>query len=120
MPKDQSKNAALTWPTDYRILCELARAARANGSLDAFIDVALQWAREADAKLSGGDTARLNWLLPNLHPANFGLEFPGGYEWSGEAEFLRKWRAAIDAELPGSASNAGVPDAGNTAGGGVT
>lgn len=45
------------------------------------------------------DAARLEWVLPNLHPANFGMEFPGGYEWEDEADYLRKWRAAIDAEM---------------------
>jgi hypothetical protein len=47
------------------------------------------------------DTARLNWLLPNLNPANFGLDFPGGYEWDNEAELLRKWRSAIDSAIGG-------------------
>ena len=55
--------------------------------------------QSAPAPNDGGDTARLAWLLPNLHPANFGLKFPGGYKWADEAEFLSKWRAAIDAAL---------------------
>ncbi len=50
------------------------------------------------------DTRRLEWLLPNLHPANFDMEFPGGYEWDSDAEFLAKWRAAIDAELAAAQS----------------
>jgi hypothetical protein len=45
------------------------------------------------------DAVRLDWLLPNLHPATWGMEFPGGYEWGSPAELLAKWRAAIDAEL---------------------
>jgi hypothetical protein len=45
------------------------------------------------------DAQRLAWLLPNLHPANFGMEFPGGYEWEDEADYLRKWRGAIDAAM---------------------
>jgi hypothetical protein len=53
---------------------------------------ALDDARDADTK-------RLDWVLPNLHPATFGMEFPGGYQWADDAEYLSKWRAAIDAEL---------------------
>jgi hypothetical protein len=45
------------------------------------------------------DTRRLDWLLPNLAPANFGVEFADGYQWESEAEFLAKWRTAIDIEL---------------------
>jgi hypothetical protein len=45
------------------------------------------------------DAARLDWLLPNIHPANFGFEFEGGYEWDSEAEFLSKFRKAIDAAM---------------------
>jgi hypothetical protein len=52
------------------------------------------------------DTERLNWMLPNLHPANFGLDFPGGYEWADNAEFLRKWRAAIDSAIGGVEASA--------------
>ena len=45
------------------------------------------------------DAGRLDWLLPNLHPATFGMDFEGGYEWADDAELLRKWRNAIDVEL---------------------
>lgn len=41
------------------------------------------------------DTKRLDWLLPNLHPANFGM----GFEWGTDEEFLAGWRNAIDADL---------------------
>lgn len=53
-----------------------------------------------DMAVSGAkDAERLDYLLPNLHPANFGMEFRGGYEWDSEAEFLEKWRGAIDAAI---------------------
>jgi uncharacterized coiled-coil protein SlyX len=45
------------------------------------------------------DAGRLDWLLPNLNPATWGMDFEGGYEWADDAEFLRKWRCAIDGEL---------------------
>lgn len=51
------------------------------------------------------DTQRLDWLLPNLHPATWGMEFPGGYEWADDAEFLAKWRAAIDEALATQAAS---------------
>ena len=54
------------------------------------------------------DAARLDWLLPNLHPANFGMEFEGGYEWDSDAEYLAKWRAAIDAEIEADKRRAAV------------
>lgn len=58
-------------------------------------------ARAAAPAGEAPDTKRLDWLLPNLHPATFGMDFPGGYEWDSDAEYLSKWRAAIDAELAG-------------------
>jgi hypothetical protein len=45
------------------------------------------------------DAARLDWLLPNLHPATWGMEFEGGYDWASPAELLAKWRKSIDDEL---------------------
>jgi hypothetical protein len=59
-------------------------------------DIEQSRARAADEVT---DAQRLAWLLPNLHPANFGMEFPGGYEWEDEADYLRKWRGAIDAAM---------------------
>jgi hypothetical protein len=59
-------------------------------------------AQAADSKEDEAtDSKRLAWLLPNLHPANFGLEFEGGYEWDNEAEYLRKWRSVIDSNMKG-------------------
>ncbi len=58
-----------------------------------------QRAAEAELREVRKDAVRLDWLLPNLHPATWGMEFPGGYEWDSPAELLAKWRAAIDAEL---------------------
>lgn len=45
------------------------------------------------------DAGRLDWLLPNLHPATWGMEFEGGYDWASPAELLAKWRKSIDDEL---------------------
>jgi hypothetical protein len=58
-----------------------------------------QRAAEAELREVRKDAMRLDWLLPNLHPATWGMEFPGGYEWDSPAELLAKWRTAIDAEL---------------------
>lgn len=58
------------------------------------------------ARDAGSDTERLDWLLPNLHPATWGMEFPGGHEWADDAEFRAKWRAAIDSELDAARAGA--------------
>lgn len=55
----------------------------------------------------GEDSARLDWLLPNLHPADFGFDFDGGYEWKSREELLRKFRTAID-RARASAETGGV------------
>lgn len=62
-------------------------------------------AQQGAAQAQAGDTARLDWLLPNLHPANFGLDFDGGYTWDSEAEYLAKYRKAIDAAMAAPATS---------------
>lgn len=42
------------------------------------------------------DTQRLDWLLPNLHPANFGLDYDAE---KLDEDYCAEWRAAIDRDL---------------------
>lgn len=53
------------------------------------------------------DTARMNWLVPNLHPANFGLDYDRD-RWEN-GEYLAVWREAIDGAMQSTTEQAGSP-----------
>lgn len=67
---------------------------RIGGSIAGCYDPQPQAVTE-DARDGERDTERLDWLLPNVHPATFGMNF----EWDTDAEYLAGWRRVIDQEI---------------------